>query len=174
MVSVLRVLVVPILILLLLTRDRTASYVAAGVFAGAALTDGVDGYLARRFASITRTGQWLDPLADKLLVSAPVLVLAAQGRFPVWAAVVIVARELGVSGLRVWLGLRGRAMPASAAAKLKTTFQLVAITLYILPLGPAASGVKLGLLIAAVVLTVATGADYAVRAFRPRRKATAG
>jgi CDP-diacylglycerol---glycerol-3-phosphate 3-phosphatidyltransferase len=163
---VLRVLLVPILVLLILARERSASYAAAAVFAVGAFTDGVDGYLARRFAAVTRTGQWLDPLADKLLVSAPVLTLTALGRFPVWAAATIVVRELGVSGLRIWLGLRGRAMPASGPAKLKTILQLSAIALYILPLGPGANDVKLGLLVAAVVLTVATGVDYSVKAFR--------
>jgi CDP-diacylglycerol--glycerol-3-phosphate 3-phosphatidyltransferase len=166
-VSVLRVLLVPILVLLILADNRTASYVAAGVFAVGALTDGVDGYLARRFASITRTGQWLDPLADKLLVCAAVISLTALGRFPLWATVIIVVRELGISGLRLWLGLRGRAMPASGPAKLKTTVQLIAIELYILPLGTWADGLKLGILIVAVALTVVTGIDYVRRALRP-------
>src|SRR5439155_16540591 len=105
-VSVFRVLLVPALVVLILIRERTASYAAAAVFAVAAVTDGVDGYLARRFSSVTRTGQWLDPLADKLLVSAPVLTLTALGKFPVWAAVIIVAREIGISALRAWLGIR--------------------------------------------------------------------
>jgi CDP-diacylglycerol--glycerol-3-phosphate 3-phosphatidyltransferase len=163
-VSVLRVLLVPFLIILILARERSASYLAALVFAVGAATDGLDGYLARRHAATTRTGQWLDPLADKVLVAAPVITLAALGEFPVWAAVAIVARELGISLLRVALGLRGKAMPASPSAKLKTTLQLAAIALYILPLGHAWHGLKLGLLIAAVVLTLWTGIEYALRA----------
>lgn len=158
-----RVLLVPFLVVLILARERSASYVAALVFAVGAATDGLDGYLARRHASTTRTGQWLDPLADKVLVAAPVITLAALGEFPVWAAVVIVAREIGVSLLRVALGLRGRGMPASPSAKVKTSVQLTAIALYILPLGPWWHGLKLGLLIAAVVLTVWTGLQYLVR-----------
>jgi CDP-diacylglycerol--glycerol-3-phosphate 3-phosphatidyltransferase len=171
---------VPFLVVLILARDRGASYVAAVVFAVGAATDGLDGYLARRHDSRTRTGQWLDPLADKVLVAAPVITLAALGAFPVWAAVVIVAREIGISLLRVVLGLRGRAMPASPSAKLKTSVQLTAIALYILPLGPAWDGVKLGVLIAAVVLTVWTGMQYVVRAAawlrasRPVPPATSG
>jgi CDP-diacylglycerol---glycerol-3-phosphate 3-phosphatidyltransferase len=161
---VIRVLLVPFLVVLILARERSASYVAALVFAVAATTDGLDGYLARRHASTSRTGQWLDPLADKVLVAAPVITLAVLGEFPVWAAVVIVAREIGVSVLRAALGLRGRGMPASPSAKVKTTLQLAAIALYILPLGPSWHGVKLALLIAAVVLTVWTGLQYLVRA----------
>ena len=165
-ISVLRVLLVPLLVVLILARERTTSYVAAVVFVVAAATDGLDGYLARRHASTSRTGQWLDPLADKVLVAAAVITLAALGEFPVWAAVVIVAREIGISLLRVVLGLRGRGMPASPSAKVKTTVQLTAIALYILPLGHAWNGLKLGMLIAAVVLTVWTGLQYVVRAVR--------
>jgi CDP-diacylglycerol--glycerol-3-phosphate 3-phosphatidyltransferase len=157
------------LVALLIADSRAASYVAAGLFAVGALTDGVDGYLARRYDSITRTGQWLDPLADKLLVSAAVLTLAALNRFPVWAAALIVVRELGLVGLRIYAGLRGRAMPASRAAKLKTVVQLAAIILYILPLGPGADAVRLIVLIAAVVLTLATGLDYALATIRADR-----
>ena len=160
----------PLLVVLIAAEERSASYVAAAVFAVAAATDGLDGYLARRHASTTRTGQWLDPLADKVLVAAPVITLAAQGSFPLWAAVVIVARELGISVLRVVLGRQGTSMPASPTAKVKTTVQLVAIALYILPLGHAWHGLKLGLLIAAVVLTVWTGLEYVVRAW-PRVRA---
>lgn len=169
--SAARVLLVPVLVLLLFNGGRVASYVAAGVFVFGALTDGVDGYLARRYQSITRTGQWLDPLADKLLVSAAAIALAGLGRFPVWAAVLIVIRELGLVGLRIYAGLRGRSMPASRAAKLKTVLQLAAITLYILPLGPDANAIRLAVLIPAVVLTVVTGADYVAATVRAERSA---
>jgi CDP-diacylglycerol--glycerol-3-phosphate 3-phosphatidyltransferase len=158
---VLRVLLVPFLVILILAEERTASYIAAAIFVVGAATDGLDGYLARRNSSVTRTGQWLDPLADKVLVAAVVVTLAALGEFPVWATVVIVVREVGVSLLRAYLGLRGIGMPASRTAKVKTTLQLVAITLYILPLGDGADGVKLGFLIAALVMTVLTGLQYA-------------
>jgi CDP-diacylglycerol--glycerol-3-phosphate 3-phosphatidyltransferase len=169
---VLRVLLVPFLVILILAEDRTASYVAAAIFVVGAATDGLDGYLARRHAAVTRTGQWLDPLADKILVAAAVVTLTALGEFPLWAAVIIVAREAGVSILRGYLGLRGIAMPASRSAKVKTTLQLIAITLYILPLGSGAHGVRLGFLIAAVVMTVATGLQYSLEAGSRIRTAT--
>jgi CDP-diacylglycerol---glycerol-3-phosphate 3-phosphatidyltransferase len=161
---VLRVFLVPFLVILILAEERTASYVAAAIFVVGAATDGLDGYLARRHAAVTRTGQWLDPLADKILVAAAVVTLTALGEFPVWAAVIIVAREAGVSILRAYLGIRGIAMPASRSAKIKTTLQLIAITLYILPLGSGGHGVRLGFLIAAVVMTVATGVQYSLQA----------
>lgn len=160
----LRVFLVPFLIILILAEERTASYVAAAIFVVGAATDGLDGYLARRHAAVTKTGQWLDPLADKILVAAAVVTLAAVRDFPLWAAVVLVVREVGVSLLRAYLGLRGIGMPASRAAKVKTTLQLVAITLYILPLGSAAHGVKLGFLVAAASMTVLTGLQYVLEA----------
>jgi CDP-diacylglycerol--glycerol-3-phosphate 3-phosphatidyltransferase len=160
----LRVVLVPFLVILLLIQERTASYVAAAIFVVGAATDGLDGYLARRHATVTRTGQWLDPLADKILVAAAVITLSALDELPAWAATIIVVREIGVSLLRAYLGMRGVAMPASRSAKIKTTLQLVAITLYILPLGSGADGTKLGFLIAAVAMTVITGIQYALDA----------
>jgi CDP-diacylglycerol--glycerol-3-phosphate 3-phosphatidyltransferase len=174
LLSVSRVLLIPVLVLLLLARTPVALDVAAAVFAAGALTDVLDGYLARRFRTSSRTGQWLDPLADKLLVGVPVLVLTGQGRFPLWAAVLILAREALVVGLRIYLGTRGRGMPASGTAKLKTLLQLAAITLSILPLGPAWSGATLTVVIAAVVMTVYTGAEYAARATGWLRRNRAG
>jgi CDP-diacylglycerol--glycerol-3-phosphate 3-phosphatidyltransferase len=155
---------VPFLVALILVERRTASYIAAALFVTGAATDSLDGYLARRSSTVSRTGQWLDPLADKVLVAVPVITLSWQGRFPLWGAIVIVAREAGVILLRVVLGLRGRPLPASQAAKVKTSFQLLAITLYILPLGPEANGSRLTILVLAVALTLYTGLLYAVEA----------
>ena len=156
----------PVIVWLMVLQTRSASVVAAAVFVMGALTDGLDGYLARRWDTSTKTGQWLDPLADKALVAAPVITLTVQGLFPLWAAVLILAREIGIALLRVVLGTRGRSMPATWPAKVKTVLQLAAITMYILPLGTWADGVKLAVLVVAVALTVVTGVQYAVQAFR--------
>jgi CDP-diacylglycerol--glycerol-3-phosphate 3-phosphatidyltransferase len=166
-----RILVAPILVLLILSPSRAAGYLAAALFVVAAASDSVDGYLARRYEITSRLGQWLDPLADKILVTAPIVTLAVVGRFPLWAAVVILVREFGVSVLRAWLGTVGRAMPASWWGKVKTAAQMLAVLLYLLPdLGSEVEGIRFGILIAAVVLTVFSGLDYFVRAIRtPRR-----
>jgi CDP-diacylglycerol--glycerol-3-phosphate 3-phosphatidyltransferase len=140
-----------------------AAYVAAVVFVIGAATDRLDGYLARRFASATRTGAWLDPLADKLFVLAPVVALTTEGRFPLWAAIVFVAREAAVSVLRAWLGTHGRSMPATPLGQWKTALQMAAILLYLLPLAPSLDPVKMGVLVTAVALTVWSGFDYLVR-----------
>jgi CDP-diacylglycerol---glycerol-3-phosphate 3-phosphatidyltransferase len=159
-ISIFRILLAPILVVLVLSESDTAAGVAAAVFVFGALTDGLDGYLARRYSGATALGQWLDPLADKILVTAPVVALSITGRFPVWAVVIIVLREFAVSALRAWLGTRGVGMPASPWGKAKTAVQMVLVPLYLLPLGPAADPWRLGVLWAAVVLTVWSGLDY--------------
>ncbi len=151
--------------ILVLSEERLAAYAAAALFVLAGVTDGLDGYLARRHASVTRLGQWLDPLADKALITAPVVALVIVGQFPLWAAAVIVVREFAVSLLRAWLGTRGRAMPASWWGKVKTAAQLLVVVLYLLPdLRGLALDLRFWILIVAVALTVWSGIDYVVRA----------
>jgi CDP-diacylglycerol---glycerol-3-phosphate 3-phosphatidyltransferase len=166
-VTGLRVLLVPILVILILDRTRAASYAAAAVFVAGALSDGLDGYLARRHHMATRTGAWLDPLSDKLLVAAPIITMTAVGRFPVWGAVVILAREAAVTGLRVVRGTRGTSMPATEIAKVKTASQVLAVTLYLLPLSSDANPVRVAVLAVGVAITLYSGVDYFVRAVRP-------
>ena len=166
-ISALRIALVPVLVVLVLVQTRAASYAAAAVFVLGGLSDGLDGWLARRHGTTSRTGMWLDPLSDKLLVSAAVISLVIVDRFPLWAAVIIVVREVAVTVLRAVRGTRGTSMPASNLGKAKTASQLVAVTLYLLPLGPGADGVKLAVLIVAVAFTVLSGVDYFVRVSRP-------
>jgi CDP-diacylglycerol--glycerol-3-phosphate 3-phosphatidyltransferase len=168
------VALVPFLIVLITAQERAASFAAAAIFVVGAASDGLDGYIARRYATVSRTGQWLDPLADKILVLAPVLTLAFLGRFPLWAAVIVTVREVGIAVLRAVLGLRGRSMPAVPLAKVKTLLQLLAITLYILPLGAGLDLTKLTALVIALAVTLYTGVRYAVRAIPWLRAARAG
>lgn len=160
--SVFRILLVPVVVWLLLTEGDAPHYWAAGLFVVAAATDALDGYLARRHSMKTRTGAWLDPLSDKLLVGAPIMVLAAQGDFPWWAAVIIVGREVAVSALRAYLGSRRASMPASLAGKVKTVLQMAAITLYLIP--GVADGPRLTVLAVAVAFTVWSGVEYFLKA----------
>ena len=162
-VSVLRVLLSPLLVWLILRENDTASYVAAAVFTIGAFTDGLDGYLARRHGMVTTTGIWLDPLSDKIFVGVPIVTMAATGTFPVWAAVIILAREVAVSVLRAYLRSKRTSMPASIVAKTKTAAQLLAIALYLLPLGADLDWLRMTVLLAAVALTVYSGIDYFVR-----------
>ncbi|HEV3475766.1 MAG TPA: CDP-diacylglycerol--glycerol-3-phosphate 3-phosphatidyltransferase [Actinomycetota bacterium] len=163
-ISIARILLAPVLAVLILSRNDAAASAAAVLFVAGAATDGLDGYLARRYASATRLGQWLDPLADKVLIAVPVVTLTAIDRFPLWAALVIVFRELAVSLLRAWLGARGVGMPASRWGKAKTLSQIVAVSMYLLPV--VSGDVRTAVLAVAVALTVWSGLDYFVKARR--------
>jgi CDP-diacylglycerol--glycerol-3-phosphate 3-phosphatidyltransferase len=164
---------IPVLVVLILAKTRATSYAATAVFVAGGFSDLLDGFLARRHAMTTRTGAWLDPLSDKLFVSAAVVALVVVDRFPLWAAIVIIAREVAVTALRAVRGTQGTSMPASTLGKAKTASQLLAVTLYLLPLGSSADGVKLAILIVAVAFTVASGLDYFVRVRRPASPRTA-
>jgi CDP-diacylglycerol--glycerol-3-phosphate 3-phosphatidyltransferase len=166
-VTGLRVVLVPVLVVLVLDRTRVASYAAAAVFVAGGLSDGLDGYLARRHHMATRTGAWLDPLSDKLLVAAPIIAMVVIGQFPVWGAVAILTREAAVTALRIVRGAKGTSMPATEIAKAKTVAQVLAVTLYLLPLSSDANPVRIAVLAVAVAITLYSGLDYFVRAVRP-------
>ena len=150
----------------MLSRGEEAAWIAAGLFVFGAFTDGLDGYLARRYSGASAIGQWLDPLADKILVTTPIVAMSAIDEFPWWAAAVIVVRELAVSMLRTRLGARGIAMPASRWGKVKTAVQMVLVPLYLLPLGSDADAAKRVVLALAVALTLWSGVDYFLKAGR--------
>ncbi len=145
---------------------------AAIVFLGAAVTDLVDGELARRTGQVTSFGKLADPIADKALTGAALLLLSWFGILPWWVTVVVVAREVGVTLLRLWV-IRHGVMAAGRGGKLKTVLQIVAITLYLLPLPDGAFAVAQWVMGAAVVVTVVTGVDYALQGIALRRNGRA-
>ncbi|MDP9006746.1 MAG: CDP-alcohol phosphatidyltransferase family protein [Actinomycetota bacterium] len=149
-------------VLLAVVAESGASYPALGAWSVLAATDGVDGYLARRHGT-TRSGAFLDPLADKLLVLGAMAVLGARGTFS-WAPVSLIAgREVAMSAYRSWMGRRGVSIPARRSAKIKTVVQEVAVGCALFP--PLADGgtwvVTLALW-AAVALTLVSGVQYLV------------
>jgi len=124
-----------------------------------AASDGVDGYIARRQGT-TRSGAFLDPLADKFFVVGGLFVLAADGLFSWWPVLVIAARELVISLFRSWAGRRGVSIPARDLAKVKTVVQEVAVGFAILPITGGHPGIAQVVLWAAVALALVTGAQY--------------
>ncbi len=154
--TLLRILLVPVLVVALLEATPNGSTVAAIVFALAAFTDGLDGYIARSRRSITTFGKVMDPIADKLLIAAALLSLVSLDRVEPWVAMVIIAREFAVSGLRIAAGQQGVVIPASPLGKLKTIVQVAAILAVI---ATSALWAQL-LLYLAVAITVISGADY--------------
>jgi CDP-diacylglycerol--glycerol-3-phosphate 3-phosphatidyltransferase len=156
--TVARILLVPVLVVALLGGTPQGDIFAAIVFAIASATDFADGYLARSRQTVTTFGKLMDPLADKLLIVAALISLVSLHRLAAWVAMVIIARELAVTALRMGATQAGVVMPASPLGKVKTCMQIAAILAVI-----AASGSPLWvslLVYLAVVVTVASGLDF--------------
>jgi CDP-diacylglycerol--glycerol-3-phosphate 3-phosphatidyltransferase len=158
LLTVLRILAVPVLVVALLDETPNGDTFAAVVFALAALTDGLDGYIARRRREETTFGKLMDPLADKLLIVAALVSLVSLDRIAAWAAMVIIARELAVTGLRAVAVERGVVISASWLGKAKTLLQVLAI-LALIWIDPTPVWAEV-LLYVAVAVTVISGADY--------------
>lgn len=168
--TVLRILLVPVFLVVLFVGDGHETLwriMATVVFAVAAITDRIDGQLARKYGLVTDFGKLADPIADKALIGAALIGLSVLGDLSWWVTGVIAAREIGITVLRFAV-LRHGVIPASRGGKLKTLVQAVAIGLYVFPL-PAgwavAAAVVMGV---AVFLTVVTGLDYVVQSVRLR------
>jgi CDP-diacylglycerol--glycerol-3-phosphate 3-phosphatidyltransferase/cardiolipin synthase len=164
-----RVLIVPIVVACLFWPDEYAlRWTALGLFTFAAVTDFLDGYLARIWDQQSALGRMLDPIADKLLVSAVLMILVADGTiksWSLWAAIVILCREILVSGLREFLAELKVSVPVSKIAKWKTTLQLIALGFLIAGRAgevvlPGTVRIGLGLLWVSAILTLYTGWDY--------------
>lgn len=169
LLTLFRILLVPLLVATLLTKFDGKEYVALGVFLVAAATDVLDGYLARRHRKITRLGKLLDPAADKILMSAAFISLAELGVVPAWMVVLIVARELAVSALRSFAAAEGQVMAADLSGKIKTSVHTVAVAVCIIHErladfgGPDPAWLVPTVLWASIFMSVASGLDYFIR-----------
>ncbi|NMA99931.1 MAG: CDP-diacylglycerol--glycerol-3-phosphate 3-phosphatidyltransferase [Firmicutes bacterium] len=159
MVTLIRIMLVPLFTYLYLKSPGDVNLPAAAVFLLAALTDALDGYLARSRKEITRFGQLIDPIADKLLITAALLSLVQVGTVSTWVALLILGREFAVSGLRILAAAEGKVIPASQWGKVKTTTQIVAIMAFFLGISWAPV-----LLWLAVIATIISGVDYFLKA----------
>jgi CDP-diacylglycerol--glycerol-3-phosphate 3-phosphatidyltransferase len=176
-----RLLLVPVFLVLLMHDAGTDTgwrFAATAVFALAAVTDRLDGELARSRGLVTAFGTIADPIADKALIGSALIGLSLLGHLDWWITVVIMGREVGVTLLRFAV-LRHGIIPASRGGKAKTLVQTVAIGLFVLPLealpvaAAPAEWLRWAVLYVAVALTVVTGLDYVLRAVRLRSAATA-
>ena len=168
--TVVRILLVPVLVAALLSGAEGGDLLAAIVFAVASLTDALDGWIARRRRSESTFGKLMDPLADKLLVVAALVSLVSLDRLAAWVAMVIIAREFAVTGLRQLAMEHGHVMPASSWGKVKTVSQ-IAMVLVLIAVDDRTPAVY-ALVYATVVVTVVSGADYFFN-FRSRLRAHA-
>jgi CDP-diacylglycerol---glycerol-3-phosphate 3-phosphatidyltransferase len=156
--TVIRILLVPVLVVALLDKTPGGDLLAAIVFAVASLTDAIDGYLARARNSITTFGKLMDPIADKLLIIAALVALVSLGRVAAWVAMVIIAREFAVTALRMAATQQGVVLAAGPLGKAKTVLQVATVMCLIAVHGHP---VWVSLLVYAMVaITVLSGADY--------------
>ena len=156
--TLLRILAVPVVVVALLGETPNGDVIAAIVFALAAATDGLDGYIARSRESVTTFGKLMDPLADKLLIVGALLSLVSLNRLEAWIAMVIIAREVAVTILRTIAAERGLVISASWLGKAKTVLQIAAV-IALIATNPAPAWVDI-LVYLALVVTVLSGADY--------------
>ncbi|WP_411157271.1 CDP-diacylglycerol--glycerol-3-phosphate 3-phosphatidyltransferase [Nocardia terpenica] len=166
--TILRILAVPLFLLALFAaggHDTAWRIGAAALFGLAAITDRIDGQLARKYGLVTDFGKLADPIADKALIGSALIGLSLLGDLAWWITLVICAREIGVTLLRLAVVRRG-VIPAGRGGKLKTLVQSLAIAVVLLPLSGGFETAGLILMYAAVVLTVVTGLDYVVQAAR--------
>jgi CDP-diacylglycerol---glycerol-3-phosphate 3-phosphatidyltransferase len=162
-ITLLRILLVPFLLAFLIAPSRVNALMAALIFAGAALTDWLDGHLARSTQQVTTLGKLLDPIADKILLAAGLIPLVGLGRVPAWMAAIMLIREFAVSGLREIAAAEQVIIHASPMAKAKTALQIAAILFLILnyqswPLTFYTVG--MGLLTLSLVLSLVSGVEY--------------
>ncbi len=158
-----RIFLIPIFMLILIIEIKYGKIIATAVFIIAASTDGLDGYIARKRNQVTMLGKFMDPLADKLLISTALVYLVELGSIPAWVAVMIIGREFAVTGLRVIAAAEGIVVSASKLGKYKTVFQIIAIaalflddypfSIWKIPFGKITMAV-------AIIFTIWSGIDY--------------
>ncbi len=162
--SILRVALIPVIVLCMYAEPAWAQAAALVIFAIAAFTDWLDGQIARKHGIVTNFGKFIDPVADKLLVLSTMIALCGLGRFPAWACIAILFRELAVDGLRLVSVEQGRVIAAGSLGKIKTTIQLITLIVYLLSAFMAVPEVvKLVMMLLSVAMTLISGADYFVR-----------
>lgn len=161
--TIARLIMIPVFLLAASIKRHYADYIAAGIFIIAAITDGLDGYFARKRNQTTLLGQFLDPVVDKILVTAALILLVEMERIPGWVAIVIVSREIAVTGLRSVAATRGIVIAACYLGKIKTITQVIAISALLLdnfPFNLIGIHFDYIALIFAVVFTLWSGLDY--------------
>ena len=175
-ITISRILLIPVFLVLLLSGipEPYGDIAAAAVFILAAATDKLDGYVARRSKQITTLGQFLDPLADKLLIAAALIALVSQGRIAVWVAMLIIGREVAVSVLRIVGVSQGVSIPADRYGKLKTVLQIVYVVYVLVPTDDIARLIHVStdvatiiqwmLAVVVVVVTLVSGVRYFLNA----------
>ncbi|MGN0334905.1 MAG: CDP-diacylglycerol--glycerol-3-phosphate 3-phosphatidyltransferase [Lachnospiraceae bacterium] len=163
--TVLRVCMIPFFVAFMLMDiiPGADKYIAVSIFIAASMTDWLDGYLARKNNLVTNFGKFMDPLADKLLVSAAMICLVEMGRLPAWIVIIIISREFIISGFRLIASDNGVVIAASYWGKFKTVSQMLMIIVLILDLGGMFVYAETALIYISLILTVVSLVDYLLK-----------
>ncbi len=162
-ITIFRIILVPIFVAVLYSNIEYANYIAGIIFLFAAITDAIDGHLARTKDMITDFGKFMDPLADKILVLAAFISLVEIGKIPAWMVIIVITREFTITGLRVLAASSGITIAASNLGKFKTIFQLLAIILLLFnnfPFNMINIPMDYLLLHISMIFTIISGIDY--------------
>jgi CDP-diacylglycerol--glycerol-3-phosphate 3-phosphatidyltransferase len=162
---ILRILFIPLIIVFI---EKGLFYVAFVLFILAGITDGLDGFVARKFKLTSKLGLYLDPIADKLLVSSVLITLTYHHLVPLWVTILLVCREFVINGLRSFYALEGITIYPSFAGKLKTTLQIVAISCLLFK-HPLAQQVGLYIIYAALLFSMYSAVNYISAIFRQNK-----
>ena len=154
------ILIVPFVMIMQIAPDGNGRFAALAIFIIASMTDFLDGYIARKNHLVTNFGKFMDPLADKLLVSAAMICLVSMDRLPAWMVIVIISREFAISGFRLIAADNGIVIAASWWGKFKTVSQMIMIILLIANLGGIFTILEQIFMWVALILTVVSLADY--------------
>lgn len=155
--TMLRVIMIPAFLLVLYLQVPGAAYWAMGIFIVASVTDWVDGYVARHYNQTTDFGKFMDPLADKCLVTAAMLWFVEVGQMPAWALLIVIVREFGVSGLRMVAATNGTVIAAAWSGKIKTASTMVCLVLMFLPIPKELNTICVAVI---VLTTIYSGVEY--------------
>lgn len=163
--TIFRVILIPFFLLALyLIPNPWGQYIGVGIFVVAALTDFVDGFIARKYNLVTNFGKFMDPLADKMLVGAALIYLTEVHIMPAWATIIIISREFLISGFRLVAVEKGQVISAGIWGKWKTAVTMVVVPVLLLPLSYDFMGaVNISLILVVVILTVFSAFDYLIK-----------
>lgn len=164
-ITILRIVMIPLFLLAVLTQKQYAQTIALIIFILASITDSIDGYVARKYNQSTNLGKFMDPLADKLLVTAAILVFVERGQMPSWAAMIIIAREFAVTGLRLIAAAEGIVIAAAWSGKIKTAVSIVAICIMLAPMGNGSTRLIVDTIcyLIMILVTVWSGVEYFIK-----------
>lgn len=158
--TMLRVFMIPAFLLVLYLQVPGATYWAMAIFIVASITDWVDGYIARNYNQTTDFGKFMDPLADKCLVTAAMLWFVDIGQMPGWALLIVIVREFAISGVRMQAANKGRVIAAAWSGKVKTASTMVCIVLMFLPIGQMLNSICVAII---VLTTIYSGVEYIMK-----------